>query len=551
MSFDDPPTKNGKREGTERFISDKPGDVSICAKIDEVGILSFISFGWVFNYLWKTYRGKSEPCTSWKCSIFDSANVNMSRLEVMWNEELKNKPDNPSLFRVILSFMKYRLILACIIFALCLCFGFIGPTCLVRGLIAFVEDPKRTDSGGVDYIFGAYIVGTMLLVEISRVLLYGACWAVSYRTGIRVRGAVLSLMYKHLMNARTQRNHTPSEIVNVCANDGQRLFDAVTFAPLVLVGPFVLVGGLVYLLKVIGWPSLAGIGVFFIFDVVQAILGVTMVRFRNRAIKQTEKRMNLMGEVIRCIRIIKMNAWEHLFINRINEVRAKEQHSLKVAGYAVSLAIATGTIVPVVATIVTVLVVVAVGSDLKASDAFSSVTVFFVMLFGIRMIPYGSRYLAEASQSIRKIQKMLLYPVYDDALSLPKTRDVAMSFKNAKFVWDVVEEKPEKPSKKSKKKRAETVTEAEPLKPNERNDFALNELNVVINKKELIGICGPVGSGKTSFLHSIVGQLSHDSGDFSIAGAPVLVSQVPCILNATVRENILFGLAMNTQRYYR
>uniref|UniRef100_A0A914Z986 Uncharacterized protein n=1 Tax=Panagrolaimus superbus TaxID=310955 RepID=A0A914Z986_9BILA len=553
MSFEDPPTKNGKREGTERFINgdDKSGDVSICAKIDEVGILSFISFGWVFNYLWKTYKGKSEPCTSWKCSIFDSANVNMSRLEVMWNEELIKKPNNPSLFRVILSFMKYRLILACIIFALCLCFGFIGPTCLVRGLIAFVEDPKRTDGGGIDYIFGAYIVGTMLLVEISRVLLYGACWAVSYRTGIRVRGAVLSLMYKHLMNARTQRNHTPSEIVNVCANDGQRLFDAVTFAPLVLVGPFVLVGGLIYLLKVIGWPSLAGIGVFFIFDVVQAILGVTMVRFRNRAIKQTEKRMNLMGEVIRCIRIIKMNAWEHLFINRINEVRAKEQHSLKVAGYAVSLAIATGTIVPVVATIVTVLVVVAVGSDLKASDAFSSVTVFFVMLFGIRMIPYGSRYLAEASQSIRKIQKMLLYPVYDDSLSLPRTRDVAVSFKNVKFSWDIVEEKPEKPSKKSKKKRAETVTEAEPLKSNEKNDFALNELNVTINKKELIGICGPVGSGKTSFLHSIAGQLSQESGDFSMSGASVLVSQVPCILNATVRENILFGLSMNTQRYYR
>ena len=80
--------------------------------------------------------------------------------------------------------------------------------------------------------------------------------------------------------------------MNVCANDGQRLFDAVTFAPLVLVGPFVLVGGLIYLLKVIGWPSLAGIGVFFIFDVIQAILGITMVRFRNQAIKQTEKRVS-------------------------------------------------------------------------------------------------------------------------------------------------------------------------------------------------------------------------------------------------------------------
>lgn len=102
------------------------------------------------------------------------------------------------------------------------------------------------------------------------------------------------------------------------------------------------------------------------------------------------------------------------------------------------------------------------------------------MLFGIRMIPYGSRYLAEASQSIRKIQKMLLYPVYDEALPMPRTRDVAISLKNAKFVWDVVEEKPEKPTKKSK--RAATQTETEPLKMEEKNDFVLSELNLSIQK---------------------------------------------------------------------
>lgn len=82
--------------------------------------------------------------------------------------------------------------------------------------------------------------------------MYGATWAVSYRTGIRVRGALLALLYKHLMNAKSLRGKTPAEIVNMFANDGQRIFDAVTFAPLVIVGPFVLIGGLVYLLRVIG-----------------------------------------------------------------------------------------------------------------------------------------------------------------------------------------------------------------------------------------------------------------------------------------------------------
>lgn len=99
--------------------------------------------------------------------------------------------------------------------------------------------------------------------------MYGATWAVSYRTGIRVRGAVLALLYKNLVDSKSLRDKTPAEVVNIYANDGQRIFDAVTFAPLVLVGPFVLVGGMFYLLKVIGLPSLLGILVFLFFDAFQ------------------------------------------------------------------------------------------------------------------------------------------------------------------------------------------------------------------------------------------------------------------------------------------
>lgn len=55
-------------------------------------------------------------------------------------------------------------------------------------------------------------------------------------------------------------------------NDGQRIFDAVTFAPLVLMGPLVLVAGLVYLLVTIGPWSLLGVLVFALFDVFQVQL---------------------------------------------------------------------------------------------------------------------------------------------------------------------------------------------------------------------------------------------------------------------------------------
>lgn len=58
------------------------------------------------------------------------------------------------------------------------------------------------------------------------------------------------------------------------------------------------------------------------------------------------------------------------------------------------------------------------------------------MLFGIRMIPYGSRYCAEAIVALRRIQELLLYPEYD--IHIPPAQDpsIAIQFKNASFTWD-------------------------------------------------------------------------------------------------------------------
>lgn len=61
------------------------------------------------------------------------------------------------------------------------------------------------------------------------------------------------------------------------ANDGQRIFDAVTFAPLVLMGPLVLIGGIIYLLRVIGPWSLLGLAVFLVFDVLQVYYGLRLL----------------------------------------------------------------------------------------------------------------------------------------------------------------------------------------------------------------------------------------------------------------------------------
>ncbi|VBB26660.1 unnamed protein product [Acanthocheilonema viteae] len=508
-------------------------DHSSASRVDESGLFSFITFSWIFPYLWAAFRGHLSQDQVWNCSIYDASSVNLARLEYLWKQELLQRPNRPSLFRVVCLFLKTRICVACFVFLLCLLCGFIGPVCFVKGLISFAEQPPLYNIYP-NLGFGIFLAFAILIVETFRVLLYGATWAVSYRTGIRVRGALLALLYKKLIGVRSLGTKTGAEIINIFANDGQRLLDAVSFAPLVLVGPLVLIAGIIYLLTVIGPWSLLGILTFIVFDTMQIVLGKMLIRFRASAIKKTEKRINLLGEIIRCIRLIKMNAWEESFTNAIKEMRRSEKIDLRRAGLAQSLTIAFGSVVPIAASVFTFLGLILSGGNLLAGDAFSTITVFFIMMFALRMIPYGSRYCAEAFTALKRIQELLLYPEYDQQIPFCQDANVAAN----EMVSNLDE-----------------TSERSPVVANEQSSsdsaVALKNITLNVRKKELLGICGPVGSGKTALLSAIVGHLVPKDGSLNVSGQAAFVTQTPWILNQTVQSNILFGLPMNTSRYYK
>ena len=84
----------------------------------------------------------------------------------------------------------------------------------------------------------------------------------------------------------------------------------------------------------------------------------------------------------------------------------------------------------------------------------------------------------------------------------------------------------------------------QPLFSNTLSDITLN-----VRNGNLVAITGAVGSGKSSLLAAILGELPLHRGEISYHGKLAYVPQIPWVFSGTIRENILFGLPFNEEKF--
>ncbi|XP_065431845.1 ATP-binding cassette sub-family C member 2-like isoform X3 [Chrysemys picta bellii] len=79
----------------------------------------------------------------------------------------------------------------------------------------------------------------------------------------------------------------------------------------------------------------------------------------------------------------------------------------------------------------------------------------------------------------------------------------------------------------------------------------LNNLNMTISEGSLVAVVGQVGSGKSSLLSAILGEMNKFEGIVQRKGSVAYVSQQAWIQNSILQENILFGSGLNRPYYER
>ncbi|KAF9352484.1 hypothetical protein BGX26_009716 [Mortierella sp. AD094] len=81
--------------------------------------------------------------------------------------------------------------------------------------------------------------------------------------------------------------------------------------------------------------------------------------------------------------------------------------------------------------------------------------------------------------------------------------------------------------------------------------FSLKNIDLKIPRGQLVAIVGAVGSGKSSLLNALVGEMRKTGGTMEYGGTIGYCPQSAWIQNATVKDNILFGLPLNEEKYQR
>ncbi|XP_071346067.1 ATP-binding cassette sub-family C member 12-like isoform X2 [Trachinotus anak] len=501
--------------------------VSRSSPLDRAGFLSFSTMSWMTPVMWSMSR-KQLDFSSLSLSPLDGADVNGDRLQKLWEQEVcAVGQQKASLTRVLLRFQKDRLLLVLFITVLLMLALFVGSGVLVHEILSYVLHPEMSSVLG-----GVALCLVLVSVELFRVGCLTLSWAMNLRTGIRLKAGFCMLGFNKIVSLRTHSGVSVGQMVNILTSDSYRLFDAVLLGPLVLPFPLLLIICSVYSCYILDYTALIGFFIFLIFILLQFVFARLINVYQQKASAVTDRRVRTMNEILTCIKLIKMYVWEESFEKKITEVRATERRILEMAAVIQNFSVTISPLVPIIAASCTFII---------HTWAFPVVTIFNCMRFILSMLPTAVKFLAEAAVSVHRLKRLLLIE-NPKSYIMQKTDhgSAAVIMDKATLSWT----KPLHPP---------NTEDRDDLVNNTRHTVMprLRNISFTLNKGKLLGVCGNVGSGKTSLICSLLEQMHLQQGSVSVDGSIAYGSQQAWIFYGTVQDNILMGEPLDRSRYNR
>lgn len=506
-----------------------------------------------------------------------------------WLKQL-TKP-KPNIFSALFHGFSLQLLVTLVLEVLQIVANFAQPQ-LLKVFMNFFLDNAATEGSGDDYtndkqiLRGVLIALSMTAVSFASIILWNEYINRMYAISYRIRQGLTVLVYEKALKlsnaARNKRNI--GDIVNLVSVDVSRVEYAISKLQSFVSAPLQFVLCLLSLVSLLGVSSFSGLLVIAFALPVNLYTIKRIEKLYDQNMKFKDMRTKTINEVLNSIKSIKLYSWESPMERKISDIRNdKELTVMKKIGIVDAVLSFSWNCVPYFVSCATFAVfTLLAGKKLTSDLIFPSLALFNLLGDPLFEIPDVISTFVEAKVSIVRLTKFLTDEELDENLvlelqeQLKKGQD-AVVIANATFLRAAKKTAAAAAAQNNKQAKNNKIsgtndnhsandqetaanTDEESAIESSATDspqVALLNINFVARKGALTCIVGGVGSGKSTFLHSILGQLpvisasnfssSNDQNQVQsqptlrINGKIAYCPQQPWIMNASIKKNIIFG----------
>ncbi|EXJ83852.1 hypothetical protein A1O1_07480 [Capronia coronata CBS 617.96] len=481
-------------------------------------VFSVLTFSWMTPLMKFGYSHYLTQDDLWNLRHRDTTKVTGDMLQEAWQDELEKK--KPSLWIALGRAFGGPYVLASMAKIVSDCLAFVQPQ-LLRLLITFV-DSYRPGRERQPEIRGIAIALAMFATSVCQTAALHQYFQLAFETGMRIKSSLTAMIYAkslRLSNESRAKKNT-GDIVTYMSVDQQRLADLAQWGQQVWSAPFQITLCMISLYQLVGVSCFAGVAAMVIMIPVNGFIARFMKKLQLDQMKYKDRRSRLMTEILNNMKAIKLYAWGSAFMEKLSHVRNDlELNNLRKIGAAQSFATFTWSSTPFFVSCSTFAVFVLVNDTPLTTDlVFPALTLFNLLTFPLTVLPMVITSIIEASVAVGRLTAFFTADeLQEDAVRMideppSQAGDSCVSIRDATFTWD--------------KNQAKNV---------------LENINFNANKGELTCIVGRVGAGKSSLLQAMLGDLWKLQGEVVVRGRIAYAAQSPWIMNASVKENIIFG----------
>lgn len=542
-------------------------------------LLSLATFSWVDPIVWKGYRKTYEMSDVWTL-------VPKDRAQEILADYRQFKKTSILAFHLLKYFKRGLLIQAS--WAAISGLNLFVPTLLLKVILEYVEDPSSTPPNAAwFYVILLFVSGCVSALSSGMALWVGR------KVCIRLRAIIIGEIYAKALRRRAAAgtdkilgqeeakkdepkqgllkkvmsfgrkkqaetpkpgaNKAPSDesqvtsgaIINLMAVDSFKVSEISAYLHFLWAEtPVQIVLAVLLLYRILGRSSIAGIGMMALLLPVNLFISKRFASIQKQILAATDARIHTTNEVLTNIRIIKYFAWEQRFLAQVDEKRTAELKFLRNRYVIWAFAATIWSGAPIVITFLTFLVYTMVEKkDLVPSIAFTALSLFSLLRIPLDQLADMVAHVQESKVSVDRVEEYLNEPETDKYQQLitdeeDDSGNPVIGFDNATFSWG----------------------------GKDADDFKLIDLDMRFQVAQLNVIIGATGSGKTSMLMALLGEMTRLDGDVYLPGARsredlkpdpetgltesvAYCSQQAWLVNGTIKENILFASPYDAKRY--